>query len=742
MKIAYISTYLPRECGIATFTNDIFSHIHRKIDYDKHEQNVFVITEDDATDEYPQEVKFQIRVNNSGDYRAAATFINDNGYDLCVLQHEYGIYGGDQGRYVLTLIHLLNIPLISILHTILEKPSAEEKSVLMAIAQRSAKLIVMNSEANRILNTVFHIPINKIVHIPHGVPTFTKKQQQAKELLGIADKKVLMTFGFIGRSKGIEVALKALPKLVDSFPEILYLVVGKTHPNILKNQGEEYRESLVQLTKNLNVEDHVRFVNQFVDDDTLSTYLSACDVYITPYVSENQITSGTLSFAIGAGAAVLSTPYLHAKDLLADERGILFPFNDSVRLYEELNGLFTNPQKLATYRKKSSEFGKHLSWSALVDTYVDLFEATSGTHIQGYDKSPLTSLEELHLFDLSHIKRLTNQVGIVQHATFATPNLKEGYCLDDNARALFLLLASLEHFEDEDSKNLISTYLSYMNYVQKENGQFRNFISFDHQFLDECGTDDSFGRAIWSLGYLFKRAPYYSFHQLGNELFFRAIPQFSKLTSIRAIAYTILGIVYYLEYQPNDERLLTELEQLTNFMVKEYEAHQSNDWQWFERILSYDNAILPLAILRAYPHLKMENLKEIGWKTANFLDEILFKNGYFSPIGNEGWYSEGQPLAKFGQQPIEVASAVLLNRELYKQSGNTTYLSKCIIAFEWFAGANDLKLPLYDEETKGCCDGLERHGVNRNQGAESTICYWLSYIALHDALSSFKSAQG
>ncbi|MHC8949787.1 glycosyltransferase family 4 protein [Sphingobacterium hungaricum] len=738
MKIAYISTYLPRQCGIATFTNDLYSHIDKKVDYKQHEQHVFALTDEDGQYDYPEQVKMQINVQNHDSYLKVADYINNNDYDICILQHEYGIFGGNSGVFILSLIHNLNIPLVSILHTILEKPSADEKAILIAIAQRSSKLIVMNSDASSILEAVYHIPKSKLTYIPHGVPTFPKTQLEAKKIIGYEDKKIILTFGFIGRSKGIEVAIKALPEVVKNFPDVVYLVVGKTHPNILKSVGEEYRESLVQLIADLGVQEHVKFVNEFLDDDKLSSYLSACDVYITPYISEAQITSGTLSFAIGAGAAVLSTPYLHAKDLLANGRGILFPFNDSEVLAKELNGLFADPAKLSAYRKKSHDFGRHLSWSNLVDAYIDLFKKTTASQYNGHANKDMIGLEDLPKFDLSHIKRLTNNVGIIQHATYSIPNYKEGYCLDDNARALLLVLASYKDFRDEDSINLISTYLSYMNYVQLDDGRFRNFLSFDNRFLDQEGSDDSFGRAIWSLGYLFKRAPYISYYQIGKEMFFKAIPQFSKLTSIRAIAYTILGITHYLEHQPNDERMLQELRQLIDFMLREYKAHQSESWQWYERIVSYDNAILPLAMLRSYTYLKDEELKDVGLKTLDFLDEILFTNGYLSAIGNQGWYSEGKKAAKFGQQPIEVTSVVSLYNEVYKLTGKVEYLEKCVHAFQWFSGANDLKLTLFDSETKGCCDGLETHGINRNQGAESTVCFWLSHIVVHEALSKFK----
>lgn len=741
MKIAYISTYVPRQCGIATFTNDLIKAVYYNDHQQVIDQHVFAVSDEKGAYDYPSEVVYEIEQGSRQHYIGAASIINSGAYDVCLLEHEYGIYGGNSGGYILSLLKRLRIPLLVNLHTVLENPSVDEKAVLEEIVQRADKLIVMTTYAVGILQRVYSVPLSKIVVIPHGVPSYPLGNREAKSALGLAGKRVLLTFGFLSRNKGIDVAIKALPEVVRRFPDVVYLVVGRTHPNVLKHEGEEYRHHLHALVDELGLRQHVVFDNSFIENERLATYLSACDIYITPYLNEAQITSGTLSFAMGAGACVISTPYWHAKEALAKGRGILFNFKDHEGLSRELVHLLEDDRRLQAVRTRVAGLKFDLSWNKLALQYMELFLESRQQYVFDQDKKSHNKKLELPPLDLQHVRRLTNQVGIIQHATYATPNYHHGYCLDDNARALLLALMVQEDHPDRDVMDLISTYVSYIHYAQRADGNFKNFMSFDNRFLEDVGSEDAFGRCIWALGYLVRSRTNASFHQIGKEMFERARPHLQKLRSIRAIAYCVLGVAHYLEQAPQHEGFIAELRGLVQFICHEFNANKGVDWEWFEKIVSYDNAIIPTALLRANVYLHMDDVEQIALASASFLDGILFRKQELSLIGNDGWYAAGSPLAEFGQQPIEVYSTMLMYEELYKIDRRPIYRERVERSYQWFLGGNDLQLNLFDKETGGCCDGLESYGVNRNQGAESTITFWLSTVHMYRALKNHPLAK-
>jgi len=738
MKSVYISTFTPRECGIATFSSDLLNAVQANDNQTILQQDVIAIDDEKGAYTYPKEVKFVIQQDQQLDYIQAAEYINSEKYDCCILEHEFGIFGGVSGVYILSLIKQIHIPLLVNFHTILEKPSTDEKAILIEIAKRASAIVVMSHHAIEILTRVYKIPQDKIKFIPHGVPEYPKTQAEAKAELELQGRNVLLTFGFLGRNKGIETVIKALPQVIANHKNTLYLIVGKTHPNVLKHSGEEYRNYLESLVQELNLQEHVQFVNGFVATETLASYLSACDIYITPYINEAQITSGTLSYAIGAGAAVISTPYWHAVDLLSEGRGILFPFKNSDRLSIEINTLLADTHELAKQRARAFSFGEKMTWEKIGKQYLTLMQSIELQN-ENNTQRDILDLQILPEFSFEHMLRLTNQVGIAQHATYAIPNYREGYCLDDNARALLVSLMAYEEFKDADALKLIPTYLAYIHYMQHEDGTFHNFMSFSNQFLDEVGSEDSFGRTVWALGYLFNAAPLTSYYQLGQDIFFRAAAQFDSLRSIRAIAYVIMGISLYLEHHPNDEDMIERMRHLANKLVAEYKSSSNENWEWFEPVLAYDNAILPLSLLMASKFLNDSELDMMVIKTMKFLENVIFQNGYLSIVGNEDWYRQNQLVSKFGQQPIDVAATVLMFYQAYKLTQDKLYLQKMTKSFLWFLGENDLKLSLYDADTKGACDGLESYGINRNQGSESTICYYLAYLTVHKALTALHS---
>ncbi|HSF52344.1 MAG TPA: glycosyltransferase family 4 protein [Algoriphagus sp.] len=743
MKIVFLGTYPPRECGIGIFTKNLFDsiisttapeRISSSSENEPLEGYVVAMNDHDNSYVYPKEVKLTIRQEHQRDYLEAVKFINLSGADLCVLQHEFGIFGGQNGIYILPLLHRLEIPLVVTLHTVVEKSSYTEKAVLMQICKMAYRVVVMSHKAVEFLVNLYGVPREKIEFIEHGVPDIHFSQEDSKKEFKLENKKFLLTFGILSRNKGIETVIRALPKVIEKHPEVIYMILGKTHPNVLYHSGEEYRTFLQLLVKNHKLKDHVIFLNEFIGQRELFKYLSASDIYITPYLNEAQITSGTLSYAVGVGSAVISTPYWHAQELLAEGRGKFFNFNDSDELSTILLELLDHPEELKKIRKNAFEYGRTITWPKSGEKYLNLLNEVLKANPEVIFK-PETLIDPLLLppFSLDHIVRLTDDTGIIQHAKYGIPNLKEGYCLDDNARALLMVLMSYCQTKDKQALKLAPIYLSYIHYMQNKDGTFRNFLSFSRQFLDEVGSEDSFGRTIWALGYLLANAPNDAYYQTGRLVFFDAAPNFEKIKSIRGIANTMLGICYYLKTNPSDDGMTEILKRLTGVLVQHYEDNSSEKWPWFESLFAYDNGILPLAMLHAAELLKDEKVTQIGIKTMEFLTEITLKDGYLSIIGNENWYKKDGERAMFAQQPLDALAMILMFQQAFQITKEKEYLTKLFSCFMWFLGENDLRMSLFDFETKGCCDGIESYGINRNQGAESSLAYLISYLSVLQA---------
>jgi len=741
MKLAYIGTYPPRECGIGTFTRNLYNSMVMNNETTKDSIEGFIVAMNDheLTYDYPEEVKLTIRQEHQRDYLSAAKFINLSGADLCILEHEFGIFGGQNGVYILPLLHRLEIPLVVTLHTIIKTPSYDQRAVLVEICKMAQKIIVMSHKAIEFLVNIYKIDKRKIVYIEHGVPDIQFNQQQTKKEFNLENNKVLLTFGILSRNKGIETVIKALPKVIEKHPEVFYIVLGKTHPNVLRYSGEEYRTYLRHLVKSLNLDKHVVFLNEFMNQKELFKYLSASDIYITPYLNEAQITSGTLSYAVGTGSAVVSTPYWHATELLADGRGRLFNFNDSDDLSTILMELLDNPDMLKILRGKAYDYGREITWPKTGEKYIAVALKILANKPVLLTKTE-TLIDPLILppFSLVHITRLTDDTGIIQHAKFGIPNLKEGYCLDDNARALLMVLMAYRQKKDMLALKLTPIYLSYIHYMQNKDGTFRNFLSFNRQYLDEVGSEDSFGRTIWALGYLIANAPNDSYFQTGKFIFLDASGNFKKLQSIRGIANTMIGISYYLRSNPSDDSMTEILRSLTIKLIKHYEENSTPDWRWFESLLAYDNGILPLALLHSAGIIKDRKVTEVALETMNFLTKITLKDDYLSIIGNEKWYKKDGERSIYAQQPIDALAMVLMYRQAFHLTKNKEYLNKLFSCFMWFLGENDLRMSLFDFETTGCCDGFESYGVNRNQGAESSLAYLISHLTVLQAFEEFE----
>jgi glycosyltransferase involved in cell wall biosynthesis len=738
MKVAYISTYPPRECGIATFNQNLMRAINANFPERKSLLNGgFVVALNDSESiqeyEYPEEVKYVIRQNHQKDYIRAANYINTSSADVCIMEHEFGIYGGESGIYILPLLNRLEKPLISILHTILKDPSYVQRIIIREIAEQSSKIIVMSKRAVEFLTAIYEIPAEKIQIIEHGVPDVEASDPNpVKNLTPFKNHKVLLTFGLISRNKGLETVVRALPKIVENHPEVMYVVLGNTHPGVIKNSGEEYRDHLKTLAAQLNVSKHLCFINKFVLEEELVDYLAATDIYVTPYLNEAQITSGTLSYAVGAGAAVVSTPYWHATELLANNRGRLFDFKNAEALAENIIELLDQERLLNELKENAYEYGLHLRWPVIGAEFIKVAQESSAMHdfSDKILKNSIVDPEIMPKFSLSHVLRLTDDTGIVQHAKYGIPNLKEGYCLDDNARALIMALMAYQRSNSREAFELLPIYLSYIHYMQTEDGNFRNFLSFDRRYLDEVGSEDSFGRTIWALGYLIGCSSSNSYREFATEIFHKSFPHFKSLTHLRGMANTVIGISMYLKVFPGDEGMVNEMVKLTKPLIDAYEHHQSENWQWFEEKMTYDNAILPLALLHSCEITGDEDVKDVALKTMAFLDKLTLSNGYLSPVGNDGWYYKGGAFPAFDQQAIETMAMVLMHFQAYTIFRKPQYIEKMFLSYKWFLGENTLRAPLYDHETKGCCDGLLPTGINRNQGAESTLAYLISHLTV------------
>ncbi len=739
MKIAYIGTYPPRKCGIGTFTENLCKSIALNVRQNtKTHASVIAINDSSSLQEYdyPPEVKFVVRQNYREDYINAAEQINLSNSRACILNHEFGIFGGDSGLYILSLTDRLKVPLAVVFHTVLKEPSFLQKNIIRKINETAAKIVVMSNKAVELLIGIYDIPPHKIEVIEHGVPDYQDVSHDAiKKEYNLSNRNVLLTFGFLGRNKGIETVIDALPAVVQKHPSLLYIILGATHPNILKYSGEEYRNYLNKLVRDRKLQDNVIFLKSFVTEDVLFEYLRACDIYIAPYNNKEQITSGTLAYAVGAGAAVLSTPYWHAEELLADGRGRLFDFKKPEQLSDILNELLDHPEKMNALREKAYNYGIQLRWPTIGKRYLKLLNAVKDTPLVA--KKPRKSFIEVELlpeFTLDHVKRLTDDTGIVQHARYGIPNLKEGYCLDDNARALLMSLMAYGQNKDPFALDCMRIYLSYIQYMQTEQGTFRNFLSFRRDFLDKEGSEDSFGRTIWALGYLLYDSPNIAYREFGKELFDNSRKHFSRLEHLRGIADTIIGISYYLRSFPGDESLLQLMKELATKLTDAYFGNRTEEWQWFEPALTYDNAVLPLSLFHATEISDDAVFKEVALKTTAFLEEATLNKGYLSPIGSYGWYTRGGERAMFDQQAIDVMGNVQLYFQAFNVTRESEYFQKMFQSFLWFLGENDLRVPLYDYETGGCCDGLKKDGVNRNQGAESTLAYLISYLTVLKAL--------
>ncbi|SMC46932.1 glycosyltransferase family 4 protein [Moheibacter sediminis] len=729
-KVAIIGSYLPRKCGIATFSSDLRQHISE----DETDAWVIAMNDSETGYTYPSEVKFQIRQNIIRDYISAADFINSNQLDAVYLQHEYGIYGGEYGRFVLQLLKRINVPIFTTLHTVLDTPSNEQKEIMQEIAQHSSKVIVMSERGKKMLKEIYDVENEKIEIIGHGIHNIKKfKTKCYKKELGIEGKKVLLTFGLLSKNKGIETVIESLPKIMEKHPDTIYIVLGASHPHVVKNEGEDYRNSLIMLTNKLKLEKNIIFIDRFVSNEELFSFLQSSDIYVIPYLSKKQITSGTLVYAMGACNAMVSTPFWHAEEALTDERGIFFDFHDSEKLSAIVTDLLSDEEKLKQYQNKACEYSKQFLWENIGKQYISLIQQTEPQNAKFYkipelnEKSPV--FPELNL---NHLFNLTDDTGILQHARFHIPNRNHGYCIDDNARALFLtMLLKKKLGENEKVNHICNTYLSFIDHAYNpEAGRFRNFMSYERKWLETEGSEDSQGRTVWALGAVLAHT--YNSNILGHveTLFHNSINIIHHLTHPRAISYGLLGVGDYLSKHSDNKNIFELLRTQSQRLLNYFESNSENtEWPWFNDLVTYGNSRIPEAMLCSGYLLNDNKLINKGIQLLDWLIGHQFENEYFSPVGNDGWFSIGQK-NQFDQQPLEAHGMIDACLTAAKITNHNKYNHYAKKAFDWFLGDNSHGVSLYDFSTGGCRDGLHISGINKNQGAESTISWLCSLLKI------------
>ncbi len=750
-RIAFIGGFFPRLCGIATFTQDLCEAVAAEAPASQ----CYACAVNDGVEpyDYPKRVRFEIEEKDLDSYRRAADFLNFNNAQVLCVQHEFGIYGGSAGSHILAALKEVRMPVVTTLHTVLRDPNADQRNVMDELVRRSDRLVVMADKGAEILRETYGVQRTRIDVIPHGIPEIPFIDSGFyKAQFGVEGRTVLLTFGLLGPGKGIEYVINALPEIVKLHPEVVYLVLGATHPHLVAREGENYRLGLERLADDLGVKAHVIFYNRFVSLEDLKEFIGATDIYITPYLNEAQITSGTLAYVFGAGKAVISTPYWHAQELLAENRGILVPFRDSTSIAEAVHTFLGDERRLLATREKAYEMGRAMVWPMAARRYLESFARAREDRKAAPRKAFADwTLEgrpyELPPFNLNHIVRMSDDTGIFQHASFNVPNFREGYCADDNARA-FILCTLMEDLNGKasgkDLDRLATSYLAFMTASFNDTtNRFRNFMSYGREWLEDAGSKDSHARVVWAVGCGAGRSRNEGHRKLSASLLERGLPAVLDFSSPRAWAFALLGIHEFLRCSPGHPGMTEACEKLTEKLVRIWKGFATDDWPWFEPIVTYDNARLCQALILSARRLDDAEALHIGIASLSWLASLQkTQAGNFRPIGNNGFYKKGGARADFDQQPVEAQAMVAACLEARRATGDAAWMKEAKRAFEWFLGRNDIGRPLYDPGSGGCGDGLHPDRVSENQGAESTLAFLLSLAEMRFAEQPLESSQG
>jgi glycosyltransferase involved in cell wall biosynthesis len=745
-RIAFLGGFEPRQCGIATFTHDLCEAVAAAAP--SSECYSGAVNDQVEGYPYPPRVRFELLEKDLDSYRRAADFLNFDNADVLCVQHEFGIYGGPAGSHLLALLKEVRMPVVTTLHTLLQDPDPAQREVMEGLILRSDRLVVMAQKGLDILRDTYRVPVSQVDLIPHGIPDIPFRDSRfSKAQFGVEGRIVLLTFGLLGPGKGIEYAIQALPRIVQAHPNVVYLILGATHPHLLAREGESYRLGLERLAEEHGVKDHVIFYNRFVSLEDLTEFIGATDIYLTPYLNPAQITSGTLAYVFGAGKAVVSTPYWHAQELLSDGRGVLVPFRDSEAIADGVCEFLDHPERMEDTRREAYRRGREMVWPSVAAKYLEAFRradadrqarpgAAAGWSLTNwtlasrpYDLPPLR---------LDHLVRMTDSTGLFQHAQFNVPNYHEGYCTDDNARA-FLLCTLLDGVavpaSGLDLDALATPYLAFLAAsFNPLTGRFRNFMSHSRLWLEESGSEECHGRALWALGTGAAKALDPGRRKLSRQLFDRSLTIAESFSSPRAWAFALLGIYEYTKTYPDSPTARNTGRVLSAHLARLWRACSTNHWPWFEPTATYENARLSQALIRGGRQTRDPEAMEIGLKSLRWLASVqTTQAGHFRPIGSDGFYVRNGARADFDQQPVEALAMVSACLEAFGATKDDFWSREAQRAFEWFLGRNDLGLPLYDSATGGCGDGLHLDRVNENQGAESTLAFHLSLVAMKES---------
>jgi glycosyltransferase involved in cell wall biosynthesis len=728
IKMLIVSSYPPRECGLATFSNDILNSV-KKVFGNTLPIEVCALQNNKHQFKYGNEVKYTISSSSSDDYRLVAEKINErNDIGLVCIQHEFGLHGGEYGDYFLIFLLALNKPIVTVFHTVLPEPDEKRKKVVQAIVDLSNKIVVLTAKSQEILIKQYGCQKSKINVIPHGTHTVLWEQ---KELLKIkhnySDKIVMSNFGLISENKNIETVLYALPEIVAKHPEVIYMVIGKTHPEIIKREGEKYRNKLMDIVQHLRLESNVIFINEYLELKQLLEYLTMSDIYLFSSKDPNQAVSGTFAYALSCGCAVISTPIPHAIEAFEDGNGILLnTFDSSQEFQEAILNLVENKEKQISIGRNAYSQSRATTWENIAIKYGLLFaELTNKEEDLRFNFPPIK---------LDHIKELTTDYGILQFSKFSTPDPESGYTLDDNARALINMVMHYSHHFDEETLKLADIYLNYIEEIQREDGFFDNYKDFDQLLTEqnlEVNLEDANGRALWSLGYTISQKQILPIdlairaEKCWEKAFFRIY----EITSPRAIAYTLKGLYYYYSVHP-EESVKVYIEQLADRLLELYNINSEEYWCWYEDYMTYVNNVLPEAMMFSFLATGESKYLKIATITFDFLLSHYFMKGQLKVISNRGWFKKQNERFFYGEQPIEVATTIITLDLFYQVTGNVKYKDQLEVAFNWFLGNNHLKQIMYNPENGACYDGLEDKTININQGAESTLCFFKAQLIM------------
>ncbi len=731
-RIALVSTYVPKKCGIATYTRDLTEELISQ------GHQITLIAMDDITAKltYPPIVGYVISQKKLKDYEKTAEALNTQDIDFVHVQHEFGLFGGEDGDYILKFAKLLKKTLITTFHTILIQPSPNQKYIIQELSRLSRAVIVMEAIAQDRLESIYGINPHDIHTIFHGVPNIDEiHKKTAQKKLGYENTFLILANNLISRNKGFEYVISALPKVIQQIPQVMFSIVGETHPIVKLQEGESYRKELQSLVEKLGVQNHVQFINKYLTLDQLRSFLAAADIYITPYLDPQQITSGTLSYAIGGGKACISTPYIYAEDILSKRRGILVPFRNDNAIAKAIMYLYKNPQKRTLLEKRAHKFGQEMRWPKVADKHARLYHEIQERHGNISRKVKLFIQKDLNL---SYLEFLTDPAGIVQHAHYIIPESRFGYSTDDNARALIVVSELYQHTKSPKLLELVKIYLTFLRFAQEPNGRFHTFLNVQRRWIDNDDIADPYGKAIWALGHHLYRCKSSPFFRAVHSMFKASMHHIDVIRDLRAAAYTILGLYCYIKAlekkKETAKELLEKMNKLADFMLMFYSNYHDETWEWFEEKITYDNFRLPQALFAAYLVTKNPTYKEVGIKTLDFVTQNNFdsEKNFFDFVGQDGWLAKGGQKAPYDQQPLEASAAVEAFVYAYQATNEKKYLEKAFIAFQWFFGRNRNHTSLYDEKSGGIFDGLTSTGVNLNEGSESIVTFLMAHHILKE----------